>query len=654
MVSLTIDGKQIEVAEGTTVLRAAEAAGVFIPTLCDHPKVTPYGGCRLCMVEVQGFRGPVASCTLPASSGMVVTTDSPKLRNSRKFVLTLLFSERNHFCPFCQLSGGDCELQNAAYHEDMTHWPIQPNWTPFTVDSSHPYFVLDNNRCILCRRCVRACGELAGNFTLGIAERGARSMLVADYDVPLGESSCVACGSCLQVCPTGALIDRQSAYQGKEIHVEHTLSTCVGCSVGCGIDVQTRDNRLVRIEGNWDAPVNGGVLCKQGRFLAQTETARPRLTQPLVRRNGALEPASWQEALDAVASHVGGGQVAALASTRLSAESLAMFKNLFAALGSDMVTSVEEGRPTALAASLAEDLGGPFEGSLQDLQDADCVTALGVDLWNSHQVAGFMIKRNLPKGVRLVVIDPHENELDDLSACSLKATRGSDLDILLALQAAVVKQGLSSEAIPELDAPAALAAVTEKTGLPLEMVMRAAFLMASADRPVIVYGKGISAAGDDATLKALLELARLINARVLSPKGEANSVAASQMGLDRTFKLNGQRAAYIALGDDHPNKRLIERLEGAPFLAVQASYESALTEKADVVLPVEIWAETSGHYVNLEGRIQEVNASLTAPAEVRSNLAVFESLAGCLGVAADCDWKEMLSQRAPVVAIREG
>ena len=211
MVSVTIDGKKIEAPEGTTVLRAAEAAGIVIPTLCDHPELTPYGGCRLCLVEVEGARTPQPSCTLPVSNGMVAHTDTPAIREARKFVLALIFSERNHFCMYCQMSGGDCELQNAAYREEMTHWPLQPNWQPYAVDASNKHFVLDHNRCILCRRCVRACGELVGNFTLGVLERGANSILVADLDVPLGQSTCVSCGNCVQVCPTGALIDRLSA-----------------------------------------------------------------------------------------------------------------------------------------------------------------------------------------------------------------------------------------------------------------------------------------------------------------------------------------------------------------------------------------------------------------------------------------------------------
>jgi formate dehydrogenase major subunit len=203
MIKLTIDGKTIEVQEGTTVLEAAQAADIYVPTLCHHPQLTPYGGCRLCMVDVEGARTLQPSCTLPATDGMVINTHTDKVLDARKFVLTLIFSERNHFCMYCPVSDGDCELQNRAYDEKMTHWDLQPNWQPFEVDASHEFIILDNNRCILCRRCTRACGELVGNYTLGFEERGANSLLVADYNVPLGESTCISCGTCVQICPTG-------------------------------------------------------------------------------------------------------------------------------------------------------------------------------------------------------------------------------------------------------------------------------------------------------------------------------------------------------------------------------------------------------------------------------------------------------------------
>ncbi len=664
MVNISIDGQNLQVPEGTTVLRAAQSAGIHVPTLCDHPELTPYGGCRLCLVEVEGARTLQPSCTLPASNNMVVRTDSERIRSARKFVLTLIFSERNHFCPYCQVSGGDCELQNSAYDEGMTHWPLQPNWQRQDVDASNKYFVLDHNRCILCRRCVRACGELVGNYTLGFEQRGAKSILVADLGVPLGESTCVSCGMCVQVCPTGALIDRVSAYRGKELQVDHHETVCLGCSIGCGIDVLTRDNQIVRIEGNWEAETNGGVLCKLGRF-EQMDEDRERLTTPLVRKDGKLVAATWDEALSAA---VGGLKplsgknsdgVAALASTRLPAESLFLFKQIFAdQFKSGMVTSIEEGQTTASSSIVASELGKPFEGSLDAVETADCIVAVGVNLVDNHEVAGFFVKRVLSEGVKLVVIDPETNPMDVLATATLKTRGCTDTEVLQGLTGAIIQQGLAKSEI-SLDAGKALQDAVAKCGLSEEELAQVAQVIGAAERPMFVYGKGITSHNTPQALKALVELAYVSGAMtgdytgILSTKGQANSVVAAQYGLDKPFEINGHQAVFIALGDDKPSQRLVKQLGKAPFTVVQASYVSPLTAMADVVLPVEMWAEQEGHYVNLSGCVQAAAPSLEAPEDIRSTGSVLADLATRMGLNVNADgWKDELYQRIPAVTIR--
>ncbi len=667
MVSLTIDDVKIEVPEGTTVLQAARMSGVEIPTLCDYPHLTPYGGCRLCVVEVEGARLLQPSCTLPVSKGMVVHTNTARVREARKFVLTLLFSERNHFCMYCQVSGGDCELQNAAYEQDMTHWPFQPNWDPYLVDASHQHLVLDHNRCILCRRCVRACGELVGNFTLGVKDRGPESIIIADLDVPWGESTCVSCGTCVQVCPTGAIIDRRSAYLGHEADVERTRSVCIGCSVGCGVELITRDNRLLRIDGDWDAPVNEGILCQIGRFLA-LDDERERIVTPLVRRNGTLKAATWEDALDYVAGRLKplagkkGDGIAALASTRLPVESLYLFKQLFAdKLNSEMVTSIEEGVTTALSGKVAQELGRPFEGSLERLKSADCVVAIGVDLAENHQVAGFFVKRALPNGTKLVVIDPYDNQLHELAHYALQPQAGTDYELLLGLMSAIVKSGLSRDEPTNLSELAGYdpQVVSQVTGISADTIRAVARLIASSQRPVFVYGKGVTRASSPEVLSALIELARLVGAltpdqsAIIGTKGQANSLAAYMYGLDKPFEVDGHQAVYLALGDDEPSRRLIKRLKGAPFIAVQASYLSPATEMADVVLPVEMWAEQDGYYLNLAGKLQKAHRALVPPQEVRSNVGVLKALAARLGVELEADWRKSLKKRAPINPVVE-
>lgn len=661
MIQLTINGKQIEAPEGFTVLAAAKKAGIDIPTLCAQKELTPFGGCRLCIVEVQGFRVPIAACTLPVSNGMVVNTETETLKKSRKFILSMLFSERNHFCPFCQVSGGDCDLQNAAYHEEMTYWPMQPGWNNFPVDSSHPYFILDNNRCILCRRCVRACSELVGNFTLAVAERGAASLIVADTNVPLGESTCIKCGTCVQSCPTGALIDRTSAYQGHEKAMTQIKSVCVGCSVGCTLNLIVHDNRIVRIEGDWDGVVNHGLLCEHGRYDPMQNT-HDRITTPLMRKNGKLEAVAWDEALGAVADKLkplaGNEQsgLAAIASTRLPVEALGMFKELFGdGFKSGMVTSTEEGWPTAVLNTVAEKTGA-FEGKLDVLRNADTVLCMGANIAKTHMVAGFLVKRALPKGMHLIQVSPNAGPLDEFADVTLNNKPGSDLALINGMLAVIVKEGLGRNPLDMPEIETVIAEALQATGLEAEKLTQAARMLAHAVSPVILFGKGITAQRDEKLVQALISLATLIGAvdservGLLSLKGEANSVAAALFGLDKQFSLDGQQAIYVALGDDFASKSLLQSLEKAPYLVVQASYVSELTEKADIVLPVTLWSEQEGHYISLDGRVQKAELAVHAPEGVRANAAVLAEVAMRMNMPVKQDWQaEVHAKKSSVV-----
>lgn len=642
MVDITIDGKKLEVPAGITVIEAARQAGIEIPTLCDHPKLTPYGGCRLCLVEVEGARTLQTSCTLPVNNNMVVHTDTEKVREARKFVLTMLFSERNHFCPYCVVNDGDCELQESAYGQGMTHWPIQPNWQPFKVDASHPYFILDHNRCILCRRCVRACGELVGNYTLGVEERGAKSIIVADLGTPLGESTCISCGVCVQICPTGALIDRWSAFRGQQKDLDEQSSICTACSIGCGINVISRDNNLVRIEGNWDAPVNDGVLCKLGRFIPMDEQ-RERLLTPLARVDGKLKATTWEKAIDTVASQIKplvgkkSDGIAAIASSSLSVESLDLFKEIFAdQFNSDVVTTFEEGLSTSAAAALAEELGGPFEAKLDVIEKADCIIVASENLVNNHEVIGFMVKRHAAQGCKLIVIDSEENDLAKIANASLKPAKGSETETFKLIADAIAKK-------KDLQ--------VGKTGLKAEKVQEIAAYINKAKTPVFIYGKGILTAG---AIKALYEVSKTANASLIGVKGKANSFAASQLRLDKPFQVEKQHAAFVLLGDDEPSQKVLQSLAKIPFLVVAASYASQLTAMAHVVLPIEPWFEQEGHFVSMDGQLQKQTKALKTIEEIHSSEIVLKDIASALGLKIKEDaWKEHLFQRTPTIAIVE-
>jgi len=642
MYQLKIDEKEIEVPEGTTVLKAANMAGIEIPTLCDHPALEPYGGCRLCLVEIEGARTLQPACTLPVSNKMVIKTQTEKVKNARKFVLSMIFSERNHFCPYCQVSGSDCELQNAAYGEGMTHWPIQPNWQPYPVDASHPYFVLEHNRCILCRRCVRACAELVGNFTLGMEERGANTILVADLGVPLGSSSCISCGVCVQICPTGALIDRWSAYRGQEKDVNKTKSICLGCSIGCGIEVLHRDNNLIKINGDWDAEISGGVLCDAGRFIPMDDK-RNRVVTPLIRKDGTLKAATWDEALTHVLDKIKplvdkkGDGVAAIASTRLPADVLYYFKQIFTEkFDSNMVTSTEEGRYTSVLSELAEEKGA-FESKLSEIHKADTIMTIGLDLTKDHQVAGFFIKRLIPKGVKVIPVSNEASGMDAFTTHSTIINRSKDLDFIKALDAAI--SGLDYSTF------------SEKSGLTSTEISEMAKILKESENLVFVYGTDFDAKVKKETIRALIQLAEKLNAKLISPKGKANSLVAEQLRLNKNFELNGHQVAFVALGDEEPSQLIIKKLENVPFMVVQASYHSALTAKADVVLPVSTWLEQKGYYVSCDGQVQLSNKSLEAPVDVKSNKEVILAIADRLKMIVNPVWEKAVKLEASAVEI---
>ncbi len=642
MFHLKIDDKEVEVAEGTTVLNAARAAGIEVPTLCDHPALEPYGGCRLCLVEIEGARTLQPACTLPASNNMVIHTQTKKVKDARQFVLSMLFSERNHFCPYCQVSGGDCELQNAAYAEEMTHWPLQPNWHPFEVDASHPYFVLDHNRCILCRRCVRACGELVGNYTLGMEERGSKTILVADLGVPLGNSSCISCGVCVQICPTGALIDRWSAYRGHETDIQKTETICVGCSLGCGIEVLSRNNSLVRIEGNWDAEINGGVLCDIGRFIPLTEK-RQRIVTPLIRKEGLLKAATWEEALSVVANKLTplmgstNHGVAAIASTRLPVESLSLFNQIFQEkLGSSMVTSMEEDIYTVGMDNL--DHNGTYPDGLKAIEDADVILTIGDDLTYDHQVAGFFAKRSIAKGTALIPVFAGKSGLDSFTPYATPIKEGSELEFIQSLNAALDEKPLDDD--------------FHKTGVTEKRLMNIAQLIKNAKNLVIIYGTAFSSKDKSEVLQAIVQFCKNNNGKFINFKGKANSFAALQLNLNKVFHLNGQQAMYIALGDEEPSQQLIQKAEAAPFKIIQASYQSSLSAQADVVLPVTTWLEQDGHYITGDGKIQKANHSLQPSIDIRSNQETLEMLAAALHIEVNQDWLDSMLKTPATIEIQ--
>ncbi len=642
MIKLTVNELPVEVEPGSTVLEAVQKAGFNVPTLCYHPKLVPYGACRLCLVEVEGARTLQPSCTFPAAEGMKVQTDTEKTKAARHFVLSMLFSERNHFCMYCQDTDGDCDLQQAAYDEGMNHWPITPPYKPYYVDTSHPDFVLDNNRCIICRRCVRTCAELVGNHTLGIEERGSANVLVADGNVPLGESTCISCGNCVQVCPTGALFDRRSMYQGRETDLTHTKSVCLDCSVGCYRVVKTRDNRLVRVDGDMDATFADGLLCEKGRYNPVRED-RVRVNQPLIRRDGELQPINWEDALNVVSTQLkahDSAEIKAYISGRQSIENLSAFQSFFKEnykVGQAALLGHDES--AAVSFELAREFGA-FESDLNALLEADAAIILGADMINDYPVAGFMLKRKLSDAFNLVMVTKEANALANHFTNRLVSV-GENYEQIINLLSCYKDGGVCDETEK----------IIESEGLAAHRAYRLLQSVQLWQDPVIILGDEFAKLENLEALKKLVRYAQQIGAKVIIMKGDTNSFAASLLGLELNPEVGKSPVAFYALGDGHACHHALEGMKNGGYKIVQTSYMDEFAELADLVLPGKIWAEEEGHYLTTDGRIELNRQALEADGQQRSVSEVLADLSAKAGFSLQTDWQAAMTSKVASIVL---
>jgi formate dehydrogenase alpha subunit len=670
LIELTIDGKAVTGKPGDTVLRVARHHQIQIPTLCNHGDLEPYGGCRMCLVEITGMRGLTTACTMQITSGMGVRTQSPEIQSARRINLELLLADHPNECLTCEKNQA-CELQTLAAEFGIDRMRFRKTRPTLPHDTSNPIFRYDPNKCILCSRCVRTCAQLQALGAIDLVNRGMQTVVGCANQVPWVDSTCESCGECITRCPTGALAE----YQRAPAPVRKVKTTCTFCGTGCGLVLGVRGNEIVSSVGDRLSPVNHGKLCVKGRYGNGFVNSPKRLTTPLIKRNGAFEEATWDEALDLITQKFAeykGDSFAAIGGARCTNEDNYLVQKFARAV---MHTNNVDNCARLCHAPTVTGLASTFGTSggtnpLEDLDGAECIFVIGSNPTEAHPVAGVRM-RKLAQQATVIVADPREIEMVRHADLWLPLRPGTDVALLMGIARVIVEEGLHDQAF--IDARCEnfdaflqslmafdLETVTAITGVPQESIVQAARLYANAKTALITYSLGITehSHGSD-NVMALANLAMLTgnvgkpSCGVMPMRGQNNVQGACDMGcipgsyqgyqsvanpevrakfeaawgapmpanpglyLVDFFKqaLTGNIKALYIMGMDpaysiSDTLQVHEAFRKAEFVVVQDIFRSGSAEFADVILPATSFAEKDGTFTNLERRVQRVRKAI--------------------------------------------
>lgn len=686
--TLTIDGKQVTVPVGTTILDAAAKLGIKIPTLCWLKKVSTTGACRICIVDIEGVERPMTACNTPVKDGISVTTSTPKLEQTRKKTLELMLVNHPLDCPVCD-AAGECNLQDACYSlkvdknsygAGLERLPIRYDWKLLESDP---------NRCILCEKCVKVCREVVGREAIEVVDRGDNTIVDTMTRQPL---DCDFCGNCIGACPTGTLISKPFKFSGRPWAFNVTPSICAFCSSGCQIEYHAKDGRVERVTSSDDG-FNKGNLCVNGRFGYAAFNAPARIVAPLMKDgSGELKKTTWDNALGAAADRLktmvsvaGGNAIAGIGSPRVTNEENYLFqKFLRGALGCNNIDS--EARLGYLPAQVVQwemlgYSGGTF--AMDAIEQATAVIVIGADL--KAESPGFayrVIQAATKNDATLVLAGSRAGSLNKFANAFLQYRPGSEAWLVAGLSKAVLAEGLATkEAVAELGALSSsldaisFGQITEVTGITEAQLREAAVLICSGGRTAVIYGADVVRSADlKNAVAGTVNLALLTGAvseagAGIYPLDEKNNTQGMlDMGVCPEYlpgyhSLSGRAAAAFSaawnteipaipgkdlfqiidaieagqikalyvMGSDPlhftPNRsRVLAALQKLELLVVQDLFMTDTARLAHIVLPAATGAEKAGSFTSVDNRVQCFGAAVKPAGESRSDADILLSL----------------------------
>jgi formate dehydrogenase major subunit len=530
LVTLTIDGSEVTVPAGTSVMRAAAVAGTKVPKLCATEQLEAFGSCRLCLVQIEGMKGLPASCTTLVSEGMKVTTQNQKIAEVRRGVMELYISDHPLDCLTCP-ANGHCELQDMAGAvglREVRYGYEGENHLSLGKDTSNPYFTFDASKCIVCSRCVRACDEQQGTFALTIQGRGFESKVAPSQNESFMDSECVSCGACVQACPTATLSEKTLIEKGQAEH--SVVTTCAYCGVGCSFRAEMKGEELVRMVPNKDGHANHGHSCVKGRFAIGYATHSDRILKPMIRAkiSDPWREVSWQEAIAHAASELkriqakyGRDSIGGITSSRCSNEETYLVQKLVrAGFGNNNVDTCARVCHSPTGYGLKQTLGeSAGTQDFDSVMKADVIFVIGANPTDGHPVFASQMKRRLRQGAKLIVADPRRIDLvrsPHISASHhLKLFPGTNVALINSIAHVVVTEGLVKEDFVrarcevdsfekwrtfvalERNSPEAMEPIT---GVPAVEIRAAARLYATAGNGAIYYGLGVTEHSQGSTM----------------------------------------------------------------------------------------------------------------------------------------------------------